>query len=385
MVSIESVDLFRNLNSVELAALRQIVQERFYRAGTDIFREGDPCDGVYIVKDGLVELSGTVGPVERRVLLRVGPGEIFGETAVLEMRPRSTCATAVCDTTVYLLPRGELLHFIERSPGLSLMLLQKFSHRMREFNRRYLEEIVQSEQLAIIGRFARAIVHDLKNPLTVIWLSAEQACGPNATAQQRSEALARIKKQVEFIRGLVNEILEFSAGPRAEVRLSPVNYAQFVGEVVAELQQQTAVRAVRVQLANLPPSVQLMLDPARMRRVFFNLVSNAMDAMREGGIITLRFESDQDGVVTEIEDTGPGIPSEVLDKLFQVFVTHGKEHGTGLGLSICKRIVENHGGIIWARNKPEGGAVFGFKLPLSGHSLNRKPAGMPTLQGPART
>ena len=364
VIPIESIDLFRNLSGVELDALRRIVQEKFYPAGSEIFREGDPADGVYIVKSGRVALAGTVGPMQRRVLMEIGPGEIFGETAVLEMRPRSTYAIALENTTVYLLPRGELLHFIERSPGLALVLLQKFSQRMREFNRRYIEEIVQTEQLAIIGRFARAIVHDLKNPLTVISLSAEQVCAPNTTPQQRTEALNRIRKQVEYIRALVEEILEFSSGTGSEMKLAPTNYAQFIAETISELQQQTALKSTRLTLANTPPPITLLIDPQRLRRVFVNLVSNAMDAMREGGVITFRFNLEPDGLVTEIEDTGPGIPPQIMDKLFHALVTHGKEHGTGLGLSICKQIVERHGGQIWARNKPEGGAIFAFKLPM---------------------
>jgi len=69
-------------------------------------------------------------------------------------------------------------------------------------------------------------------------------------------------------------------------------------------------------------------------------------------------------VVTELADTGPGIAPEIADRLFDAFVTHGKEYGTGLGLSICKKIIEDHGGRIWARNEPGGGAVFAFSLPV---------------------
>jgi signal transduction histidine kinase len=86
--------------------------------------------------------------------------------------------------------------------------------------------------------------------------------------------------------------------------------------------------------------------------------------MPDGGKIYLRFQQDAKEVVTEIEDTGPGIPPEIADKLFEAFATHGKKHGTGLGLSICKKIVEDHGGRIWARNEPNRGAVLAFALPL---------------------
>jgi C4-dicarboxylate-specific signal transduction histidine kinase len=81
-------------------------------------------------------------------------------------------------------------------------------------------------------------------------------------------------------------------------------------------------------------------DPRRLSRVFFNLAYNATDAMPNGGTIVLRFHSDANAIITEIEDTGPGIAPEIADKLFQPFATYGKSHGTALGLSICKKIVE---------------------------------------------
>jgi signal transduction histidine kinase len=102
-----------------------------------------------------------------------------------------------------------------------------------------------------------------------------------------------------------------------------------------------------------------------LSRVFYNLVNNATDVMLGGGKIFMRFNCDESEIVTEIEDTGPGIAPEIAEKLFQPFATHGKAHGTGLGLSICKKIVEDHGGRIWVRNEPGHGAIFCFALPLA--------------------
>jgi signal transduction histidine kinase len=106
------------------------------------------------------------------------------------------------------------------------------------------------------------------------------------------------------------------------------------------------------------------LDPRRLSRIFYNLVHNATDVMLNSGKIFFRFHNDEKEIITEIEDTGPGIAPEIAGKLFQAFVTFGKSHGTGLGLSICKKIVEDHKGRIWVRNEPNRGAVFCFALPL---------------------
>jgi len=364
MVALESAELFRALKPDETHALRRIAVEREYAAGQEVFHEGDPGDGVYVVKSGQVEISGVLNSQKRRVFSQIEPGGMFGEMAVIEHRPRSASAIATEDAIIYFIPRGEMLTFIERSPGLAMSLLQLISHRLREFNRLFLSEIVQAEQLAVVGRFARSIVHDLKNPLHIIGLTAELSSAPSASAEFRGQASGRIRKQVERISELVSEILYFTQTDSSSVMLVPMDYAAFVQQLIEELQPEIELKGARIQIGQPPPSMRVLLDPKRLRRVFVNLCANATDVMSEGGVITIRFEADDTGIITEIEDNGPGIAPEIVDRLFQAFATHGKTHGTGLGLSICKKIVEDHGGRIWARNEPNSGAVFAFALPL---------------------
>src|SRR5437868_3849377 len=123
-----------HLNSQELEMLHGIASERSFESGEEIFKEGDAGDGVYLLKDGAVEISGLVAENVRRIFSHVGPGEFFGEMAVLEDKPRSACARALKPTTVYFVPREEMLRQIERSPALSLVLLREISNRLREFN-----------------------------------------------------------------------------------------------------------------------------------------------------------------------------------------------------------------------------------------------------------
>ena len=109
----------------------------------------------------------------------------------------------------------------------------------------------------------------------------------------------------------------------------------------------------------------MQINPQRLARVFHNLIGNAADAMPGGGAVRLSFSvNSEQSVVTELHDTGKGIPPQMLDRLFQAFATYGKANGTGLGLAICKKIIQDHKGAVYARNAPEGGAVFGFTLPI---------------------
>lgn len=363
MVALEASKLFCQLSPPELSALRRVAREQKFSAGQEIFKEGDDGDGVYIVRDGTVGISGLVDGNVRRAFSQVGPGDTFGEMAVIEDKPRSAGATAKTDVSTYFIPRAEMLALVERSPALALALLREMSNRLREFNHQYLREVLQAERLAIIGRFARSIVHDLKNPLNIIGLTAEMAGLDGATPQMRRQVAERIRIQIERISDLIGEILDFTQGAHADFVLSPFDYGVFVTRLLDELGSEAGLKSVTLELENPPPSVEVLIHPKRLRRVFCNLVHNATDAMPEGGKILLRFRATDTEVVTEVEDAGRGIAPEIAGQLFEVFATHGKAHGTGLGLSICRRILEDHQGWITARNEPGRGAVFSFGVP----------------------
>ena len=364
-MTLESSKVFGRLKPDQLKILRDIAQERTFEAGREIFKEGEAGDGVYVVKEGLVELSGMLSDNARHVFSQAEAGDIFGEMAVLEDKPRSASAVAREKTSTYFFAREDMLKLVERSPALSLLFLQELSHRLREFNRQYLQEVIQTERLAVIGRFARSIVHDLKNPLNIIGLSAELAGSESAPSSTRQQAQARIRKQVDRISEMISEILDFTQGSQAEVVRAAADYGEFVRALLEELKPEVALKSVSVEFANSVPACNVLLDPKRLRRVFYNLIHNSTDAMPRGGKVIVRLEVNQKEVVTEIEDTGTGIAPEIAGQLFEAFVTHGKAHGTGLGLTICKKIVQDHRGWIRARNAKSGGAVFSFGLPLA--------------------
>lgn len=365
MTALEASKLFSELKPEDLSALDHMARQRSFAAGQEIFKEGDEGDGMYVVQEGLVEISSLVRPEVRHVFFRVGPGDFFGEMAVLEDKPRSASAVATLATTAHFVPRAEMLKLVGRSPALALGLLREISNRLREFNRQFLSEVLQAERLAVIGRFARSIVHDLKNPLNIISITAEIADLETTTPAIREQSMVRIRQQVDRISELINEILDFTQASHSTFVLAPADYAQFVAKLVEEIRPEAALKGVSVEVENSPPTVEVLLNPKRLRRVFYNLVHNATDAMPAGGRIFLRFRADEKEVVTEVEDSGPGIAPEIATQLFEAFATHGKAHGTGLGLSICKRIIDDHQGWISARTEPGHGAAFSFGLPVA--------------------
>lgn len=366
MPGVEESRLFSGLSADELQLLRASTVLCEHQANHQIFKEGDPGDGIYVVTEGQVLISALVGQEERGVLGKIGPGDFFGEMAVLDEEPRSATATTEVPSKLVFISREKLLEMLEKSPRLAVRLVREFSLRMRDFNLRYIREVLQAERLALVGRFARTIVHDFKNPLNIIGLSAELVSMEKASPEMRQTATVRIRKQVDRLNDMISELLEFTRGPGGGVALGQSNYGEFVRKIVEEVQPDIEPKRVKLVLKSEPPDVVVALDPKRFHHVFTNLIHNAVDAMLEGGEIFLSFEMKDGQVITQMEDTGPGIAPEILGRLFEAFSTFGKSKGTGLGLSICKRIIEDHRGWINGRSEPGRGAIFSFGLPVAG-------------------
>jgi signal transduction histidine kinase len=366
MLPLESCKLFSSLSPAELVSLRGVTREMNFASGSEIFKEGDAGDALYVVKNGSVLISAVMGG-ERQVLSRVAPGDVFGELAIIDNQPRSATAMAEVDTTVYCVPRDAMVMMLGSSPQFSFSMMREITQRLREFNRQYIRQVLQAERMALVGRFASSIVHDLKNPLTIIGIAADMACEPETPVSARHVAQKRIQKQIERISNMVSDILEFTRGGvnAPQPALMTIEYAEFARPIIEDIGREIAPKGVTVELMTPVPLAKVPINPRRLSRVFYNLMFNAVDEMPEGGKIKIHFRTSDTELVTEFEDTGDGIAPQILNKLFEAFETFGKPRGTGLGLSIAKKIVDEHHGRIYARNVPNGGALFGFTLPLT--------------------
>ncbi len=356
---------FVGVLSEELHALESDGLIRHYDAGAVIFSAGDAGDGFYVVESGEVRISAAVGQNEQRTLAMIGPGDFFGEMAVVDDAPRSANAIAETPVRAFFLGRDKLLQLLQHRPHLALNIVREFSIRMRALNQKYLDEIIQAERLAVIGRFAGTIVHDFKNPLTIIGLAAELACSDGTTPPMRHKAQNKIARQVERMTNMLQELIEFTRPSGQRPALKVVDFARYMNPLAEEIRQEIGDRGVALVLEHEPPALPVRMEPQRLSRLFYNLLNNAVDEMSDGGKIFLRFLPEPGFLRIEVEDTGRGIAPEIAQTLFKPFATHGKAHGTGLGLTICKKIVEDHGGQIWAAaSKPGKGATFSFTLPL---------------------
>jgi len=224
-------------------------------------------------------------------------------------------------------------------------LQKELAEKDRKLNRK--------TRLETLGRMAANLAHEIRNPLGGIQLYASMLRRDLAGDSAKVQTVDRILAAVAGLDKLVEDMLAF--GRDQEPRRAPTRLASVV-DAALDLAH-TALDRSRVEVVRRLDGATVSVDAEMMQRVFLNIILNAAQAMESGG--SLAIEGDASEV--RFVDTGPGIPAEILEKLFTPFVT-GKAKGTGLGLAIAQKIVEAHGGTIEAFNRPEGGAAFVVKL-----------------------
>lgn len=221
------------------------------------------------------------------------------------------------------------------------------------------EDLIRQERIATIGRLSTSIIHDLRNPLAAIYGGAEMLVDTKLSSAQVERLAANIYRASRQVQSLLQELADVTQG-RAHAR-EVCSLREVVTAAYEPLAAAAESRGVTVSI-DLEENVELPLDRSPMERVFQNLLSNAIEAMPNGGSVSIHADRRDGEIVVSVEDTGPGIPSSIADQLFEPFVTAGKKNGVGLGLALSRKTVVSHGGDLWSDPK-EDGARFVLRLP----------------------
>jgi nitrogen fixation/metabolism regulation signal transduction histidine kinase len=234
--------------------------------------------------------------------------------------------------------------------------------------------LLQAQRNAAWGEVARRLAHEIKNPLTPIQLSAERlqrkynSLIPPDQAEPVNKLTGTIVQQVEAMKEMVNEFSEYARTPALQLQLHSIGH--LIREVLTMYQ---SAPNHQFALLNSREDIQLLIDANRFRQVMHNLLKNAIEASEDVQIpvdIVISYHALEQNhrrwLEINIRDHGPGIPEAIIDKLFEPYATT-KYRGTGLGLAIVKKIIEEHGGDVWAENlSPEGTSIM-IRLPLEDH------------------
>ncbi len=260
------------------------------------------------------------------------------------------------------LGQGNYDYPIDLSPNGEIGQLAAAFEQMRQSLKRGEAALRRSERLATVGQMASGIIHDLRTPVATISTAAELFAGTELS-QDQCKVLAQSQLQASKRMGtMLRDILEFSRGDY-RLCLKRRELAPLIHTIVQDSITSDTAPGVEVKV-HISPGLFVRVDDERARRMFENLLTNSIQAMPEGGTITICAAEARNKVRINISDTGPGIPSQLRDRLFEPFVSQGKQGGTGLGLAIASSIVKAHGGLLALVSADNQPAEFCVEFPL---------------------
>ena len=326
-----------------------------------LFHQGDPADGIHLVLEGEVEIVRVAGSHEK-ILSLVPAGDYFGEVAVLDGFGRSTSARARGATAIAKIPGAILLDVLATSPGaVSLSLFRHVLSDLRKATDLIVSEIVHKEKLSLVGEMASSLMHDLRNPVSSIRLTAE-LINTASSEGKIPKWCDGIRLQCDRLVGMAAELMEFSKG-ESRLALTRTTTKAFLDQFKTLNEGGLKPAGYTIRFETKPAEIEI--DAMRMQRVLQNLVTNAIEALHAtpNPRVEIKAWVKKSVFYLAVKDNGPGIPAAIQSQIFEPFVTHGKSKGTGLGMAIVRNIVTAHGGTITFETAPNEGTSFLVYLP----------------------
>ena len=228
-------------------------------------------------------------------------------------------------------------------------------------NARLAQEMVANERLSAVGRMASTIIHDIKNPMGTLRVYAQvmkRKSGNEEAAMLADDMILQVDRFVN----MTQEILDFTRGVSL-TNIQELEFEQVMSSVLDFIEKDLSKNNVQL-VRNTRFTGKVKMDQDKMMRVFYNLASNARDAMPQGGSLTVLTEQSDGHVKIEFKDSGSGMPEDVKNRIFEPFMTYGKKHGTGLGMAIVKKVIDDHQGKIEIDSEEGKGTTIRILLPL---------------------
>ena len=303
-----------------------------------------------------------LGDLNRYLLLLGLAAVLVGSGLVFFLSHTFTRPLGTLVAGVRALESGDFHHPLDSRGGDEVAELTHAFDGMRASLLKSQRDLLESEQLATIGRMASSISHDLRHSLAAIVANSEFLCDSHLTPAQREELYQEVRTGVNLMTDLIDSLLEFA---RTRESLNPA-----YGNISETIQR--SVQAVRLHPRHHNRSIDILCGPhvsgwfdqRKLERALYNLLLNACEAAPAlGGKVEITAGEVSGAITIAIADNGPGIAESIRARLFHPFVSYGKENGTGLGLAVVQKIVQDHGGEILAERTSQDKTVFRIVLP----------------------
>ena len=232
---------------------------------------------------------------------------------------------------------------------------------MRDRLRTARQELLEAERLATIGRMSSSISHDLRHSLSAVYANAEFLESSSLASAERAELLGEIRSAVQGMTDLIDSLLLFSRTGQS-LQLSRESLPQLIEHAVSLVKKHPDTHLVSISF--VPPQVsagESLIDARKIERALYNMLLNACQAALQSAqmpkVVVTMTETDFRSQIA-ITDNGPGVPSSIRARLFEPFVSAGKQNGIGLGLALALRIAQEHGGTVSLHESQPGSTIF---------------------------
>jgi signal transduction histidine kinase len=360
-MKLEEHPFIHSISGDRHAAIMDEIQVLELSDGDIIFEENSEPDALFLILSGDVAFAKSRADGNWKIVSESSEGNFFGEVGVFTGEHRALAAMARRNCTVAKVPEKTVKKIIEDAEPVRRILISVIDH-LKNTTDHYMDEMMRTEKLTLVGTMVSSLLHDFKNPFAIIGL------GTTIINQQYSDdpKVTRICENIESqIRRMVNMANDLAAFARGESQIE-------VGEIEADKIFE------EFQELNLPffkdQSIEVIMrgngarlegDSGKLGRVLQNLISNSIEAIHgtdiEGSVRVEALDTG-DSVTIKLVDNGPGIPESIRENFFEPFVTEGKKEGTGLGTAIAKSIIEAHHGEISFETGTQG-TEFTIRLP----------------------
>lgn len=379
---LKKVYFFQDLSDAAIKKIHNVCHKTLVEDGHIIFMEGEKADRFYIVIRGAVEVWKDYNKPNAEMLAVHGSGHLFGEMALIDDKPRSATIVAGTDTKLLFINRKDFHKIIRENVNIALSIMKSVSSMVRKSNESYVEnlreqnselekaykelkeaqeELLRAERLSALGKFSSLILHDIKNPLSILRGYAEMLHINPDDPEKAKKYSEKIISEADRINTLATELLDFSRGD-IRLNIGIVDIEEFVNTVIENFSAKFQALKIKVRTI-LDFKGKVLMDKDRMLRVFTNLANNSAKAMPEGGEFLIHVFHRESYLYFKVADTGEGMSQEVLKKIFEPFFSFSKSGGTGLGMSIVKSIIDAHEGVLTVQSQEFEGTTFTIALP----------------------
>jgi len=343
-------------------------EERFLATSVDLYMPGAAALNLWVLKS--FDQATAFLSLLNQLLLALGLTAVLaGSLLVFLISHTFTRPLENLVAGVRALEQGDYAYPLQARGGDEVAEVTGTFDRMRKNLQKTQRELLDAERLATIGRMASSISHDLRHSLAAVVANAEFLCESNLTPGQREELYAEIRIAVNQMTELIESLLEFSR-TRESLRPTYGDVRSAVGRAVQGVKAHPEFQRIRIRIS-CAGSTEGWFDFKKLERALLNLLLNACEVVpASSGKIDVELRRQGENLEIRIADNGPGIAEAIRDRLFEPFVSHGKENGTGMGLTVVQKILQDHGGDVAVEQTSATGTTFRLNIPLNSAAEN---------------